>query len=299
MKASETSGVALIAPASLGDLVDRHGGLLDDGLDRALVVRRIGPSDHAGAFELAPVLHARGAARCTTSAAVLLVAQSVASSVGQGRRWVHPEADAVLAALLAAVEEPVFDLVEQGVRIAEGAFIDRGAVLGPGCVVYPGVHVGRDVVIGAGSVVGRPGFGFVDRGEGAPPLRMPHRAGVVLHEGVELGPLCTVDAGVLSPTTIGAHTKIDAQVHLGHGVVIGRGCRIAAQVGFAGSVVVEDDVRIGGQAGIADHVRIGRGARIAAKAGVIGDVPAGAVFAGYPAVARARWLRGHARLYRR
>lgn len=64
-------------------------------------------------------------------------------------------------------------------------------------------------------------------------------------------------------------------------------------------VVIEDDVWIGGQAGIADHCRVRRGARIAAKAGVIGDIDAGAVVAGYPAVARARWLRGHARLYRR
>jgi UDP-3-O-[3-hydroxymyristoyl] glucosamine N-acyltransferase len=55
---------------------------------------------------------------------------------------------------------------------------------------------------------------------------------------------------------------------------------------------------IGGQVGIADHVRVGDGAKIAAKSGVIGDVPANAVVAGYPAVSRARWLRGLAHLYR-
>jgi UDP-3-O-[3-hydroxymyristoyl] glucosamine N-acyltransferase len=43
---------------------------------------------------------------------------------------------------------------------------------------------------------------------------------------------------------------------------------------------------------------IGDGARIAAKSGVIGDVPAGAVVAGYPAQPRARWLRALARLYK-
>ena len=303
MDAPETSGVALIAPASLGALVEQHGGALDDALaaHRDLVVHRLGPSDHAGTFELAPILHARGAARRVTSSPdrVWLVARSVADAVPSGRRWVHPDAEALVATLLAAPDAPKFDLVEPGVRVGEGAFLERGAVLGPNAVIYPGVRVGRDVVIGAGCVVGRPGFGFVDRRDGAPPLRLPHRAGVVLEDGVELGPLCTIDAGVLSPTIIGAHSKLDAQVHVGHGVTIGRGCRVAAQVGFAGSVVVEDDVRIGGQAGIADHVHIGRGARIAAKAGVIGDVPAGAVFAGYPAVARARWLRGHARLYKR
>jgi UDP-3-O-[3-hydroxymyristoyl] glucosamine N-acyltransferase len=55
---------------------------------------------------------------------------------------------------------------------------------------------------------------------------------------------------------------------------------------------------VGGQAGVADHITIGDGARLAAKSGVIGDVPPGAVVAGYPAVARARWLRGLAAMYR-
>jgi UDP-3-O-[3-hydroxymyristoyl] glucosamine N-acyltransferase len=164
-------------------------------------------------------------------------------------------------------------------------------------VIFPRTIIGRDVVIGAGSIIGRVGFGFATD-EAGRALRIPHRAGVHVEDGVELGASCTVDAGVLSATRVGEGTKIDAHVHLGHGVVVGARCRIAAQVGLAGSVVIEDDVWIGGQAGIADHCRIGRGARIAAKAGVIGDVPPRGVFAGYPAVARTRWLRGHARLYR-
>jgi UDP-3-O-[3-hydroxymyristoyl] glucosamine N-acyltransferase len=56
---------------------------------------------------------------------------------------------------------------------------------------------------------------------------------------------------------------------------------------------------VGGQVGIADHVTVGDDARIAAKSGVIGDVPAGAVYGGYPAVPRLRWLRGLAWLYGR
>ena len=57
-------------------------------------------------------------------------------------------------------------------------------------------------------------------------------------------------------------------------------------------------VLVGGQVGIADHLSVGDGAKIAAKSGVIGDVPAGATVAGYPAVERHRWLRGLAELYR-
>jgi UDP-3-O-[3-hydroxymyristoyl] glucosamine N-acyltransferase len=69
-------------------------------------------------------------------------------------------------------------------------------------------------------------------------------------------------------------------------------------VGLAGSVVLGRGVLVGGQAGIADHVTVGNGARIAAKSGVIGDVPAGATYAGYPAVPRVRWLRAFARMLR-
>ena len=53
---------------------------------------------------------------------------------------------------------------------------------------------------------------------------------------------------------------------------------------------------VGGQAGFKDHVSVGAGASVAAKSGVIGDIPAGATVAGFPAVSRWRWLRGMAAL---
>jgi UDP-3-O-[3-hydroxymyristoyl] glucosamine N-acyltransferase len=292
-----------IAGGSLAELVSAHGGRLDGALASSISVRSIGASDRGEACDLAPVLHDRGANRLLASARVWLVAEPVASRVPEGSRWIHPRADRVLAALLATSEVPSpssasvsFRLVS-GAHVAEGVAVPSDACIEPGAVIFPNVRLGARVRIGASAVVGRVGFGFVDDERGVP-VRVPHLAGVVLRDGVEIGAHASIDAGILAPTELGEETKLDAHVHVGHGVVVGARCRMAAQVGLAGSVVVEDDVWIGGQAGIADHCRIGRGARIAAKAGVIGDVPAGAVFAGYPAVARARWLRGHAKLYR-
>ncbi len=301
-----------IATATIGALVDAYGGTLDAGIPREFLIHRLGPSDRYGDYALAPVLHERGAIGLVHPDAWLLVAQAVAGRAPAGRRWIHPRAELVLAQLLTLetnepepfVEAPVHPsahvtsaIVEPGARIGRDVVIGPGSRVETGAIVHPGVVLGARVIIGAGSIVGRRGFGYVDR-PGTSPIRLPHRAGVVLGDDVEIGALCTIDAGILAPTSIDARTKLDAQVHVGHGVRLGQDVRVAAQVGFAGSVVVEDDVRIGGQAGIADHVCIGKGARIAAKAGVIGDVPAGAVFAGYPAVARGRWLRGYARLYR-
>ncbi len=126
---------------------------------------------------------------------------------------------------------------------------------------------------------------------------MPQLGGVVIEDDVTIGPLCTIDAGTLSPTRIRRGAKLDAHVHVGHNAEIGEGSIVAAQCGFAGSVKIGRGVLVGGQVGIADHVTVGDGARIAAKSGVIGDVPPGATVAGYPAVPRMRWLRALAKLY--
>jgi UDP-3-O-[3-hydroxymyristoyl] glucosamine N-acyltransferase len=192
-------------------------------------------------------------------------------------------------------------VVAPGARIGAGAALGDDVVVGCHAVVHPRVTIGARATIGDGAVVGREGFGFADarEGDGVRAVRLRHLAGVRIGDDVEIGALCTIDAGVLTTTTIGDGTKIDAHVHVGHGVAIGARCRIAAQTGFAGSARIGDDVFIGGQVGVGDHVSIGDRARIAGKAGVIGDVDDDAIVAGYPAVARTRWLRGHARLYRR
>ncbi len=294
-------GVAIEPATTLASLLDTHGGTLDSGLDPRLVVRRIGPSDRASDAELAPVLHERGRARLATHAPVLLVDASVAGGIAAGRRWVHPRAEVVLATLLAVVDDaPRFVAGPLGAWIDARVSLPPDVQLGPNVVIHAGVSLGRGVRVGAGAVIGRRGFGYLATPDASGRVvPMPHRTGVVVEDDVEIGALATIDAGVLHPTRIGRGSLLDAHVHVGHGAELGARVRAAAQVGIAGSVRIDDDVWIGGQAGFADHVHVGRGARIAAKAGVIGDVPAGAVFAGYPAIERGRWLRALARSLRR
>jgi UDP-3-O-[3-hydroxymyristoyl] glucosamine N-acyltransferase len=177
------------------------------------------------------------------------------------------------------------------------ALVGEGSSVAPTAVLGPRVVIGARVVVGAGSVIGHPGFGWATGPTGAV-RAVPPLGGVFLEDDVVIGPLCTVDAGTLGPTRIRRGAKLDAHVHVGHNGDIGEGTIVAAQCGFAGSVKIGRGVLVGGQVGVADHVTIGDGARIAAKSGVIGDVPPGAVVAGYPAVPRARWLRGLAALYR-
>ncbi len=314
---ARAEGLCISPPVALAVLAERHGGVVDVE-SRSTLVGRIASLEEAAAGALSPLTsrrHLALALRAVRSlGAVLLVDGELASFVPEGRRWVHAHAAWALAGILSelapvrsdgalgdrAIVEPGAELGE-GVSIGPGALVMAGARIGAGsivephAVVFPRVQTGARVVIGAGAVVGRAGFGWAT-GPGGELRRIPQLGGVRIEDDVEIGPLATVDAGTLGPTVLERAVKLDAHVHVGHNVVVGQGTLVAAQSGFAGSVRIGRGVRVGGQAGIADHARVGDGAQIGAKSGVIGDIAAGSVVAGYPAVTRVRWLRGFARL---
>ena len=100
---------------------------------------------------------------------------------------------------------------------------------------------------------------------------------------MEIGAGCTINRGVSGESVIGEGTKIDCQVHVGHGVVIGKNCLIAAQVGIAGKTIIGDNCVIYGQAGIAQNVMIGDNSVILAKSGVSKDLRGNKTYFGYPA----------------
>jgi UDP-3-O-[3-hydroxymyristoyl] glucosamine N-acyltransferase len=274
---------------TLGALAARLGGRVF--ASPSLTPARVVPVGVAGEGDLAPVLasrYVRAAREAEARGAVLLLDASLAGALaGHPRVWMHVHATWALAGLLDDAVVPDAPPV-----VGEGSTIAPSAVLGPRVVL------GARVRIGAGAVVGHPGFGWAHGPSGAV-RAVPQLGGVEIDDDVSIGPLCTVDAGTLAPTRIRRGAKLDAHVHVGHNADIGEGTILAAQCGLAGSVTLGRGVLVGGQAGFADHVTVGDGARVAAKSGVIGDVPPGAVVAGYPAVARARWLRGLASLYRR
>jgi UDP-3-O-[3-hydroxymyristoyl] glucosamine N-acyltransferase len=186
-------------------------------------------------------------------------------------------------------------------RIGPGAIVGSGVVIGPDCRI--GAHaslsyalLGRRVYVYPGARVGQEGFGFATTKTGF--LTVPQLARVILEDDVEVGANTTIDRGSTRDTIIGAGSRLDNLVQIGHNVVIGRNCVVVAQVGIAGSTELGDFVQIGGQAGIAGHLRIGNGARIGAQSGVISDVPAGAAMWGTPADLKSVFLRQVATLKR-
>jgi UDP-3-O-[3-hydroxymyristoyl] glucosamine N-acyltransferase len=171
-------------------------------------------------------------------------------------------------------------------RIGASAIIGDGVVLGPDCRI--GAHVslshallGTRVTVYPGARIGQDGFGFAI--SGGEFLSVPQIGRVILQDDVEIGANTTIDRGSMHDTVIGAGSRLDNLVQIGHNVRVGRGCVIVSQAGISGSTILEDHVMVAGQAGLIGHLRVGRKARIGAQAGVMSDVPAGADVVGSPA----------------
>lgn len=188
-----------------------------------------------------------------------------------------------------------------GCRIGPYTSIGRGVQIGPDCRI--GAHVsishallGARVILHPGVRIGQEGFSFAHTKTGF--LTIPQLGLVLLEDDVEIGANSTVDRGSAQNTVIGAGTRIDNLVQIGHNVRLGRCCVIVAQVGISGSTVLEDYVQVGGQAAFTGHVRIGRGAQVGAQAGVIGNIAPGAIVLGSPAQPRHDFFRQVATLKR-
>ena len=182
--------------------------------------------------------------------------------------------------------------IHAAVTLGDGVIIGADCIVHPGVVAYAGTVLGDRVQVHGGAVLGSDGFGYVFR-DGAHD-KVVHVGGCVLESDVEVGANTTIDRGSVGDTVIGAGTKIDNLVQVGHNVRLGRMCLVMAQVGISGSTRIGDGVVIAGQAGLAGHITIGAGARIAGQAGVIGDVPPGETWSGYPARPHREALRAQA-----
>ena len=169
------------------------------------------------------------------------------------------------------------------VQIGEGCELHAGAVL------HPGTRLGRGCVVHSNAVIGSEGFGFVPTASGW--RKMPQTGLVVLEDGVEVGCGSTIDRPSVGETRIGAGTKIDNLVHIGHGVITGQGCALAAQVGIAGGARLGNGVILAGQVGLANKAVMGDRSIASSKSGVHGEVAAGEVVSGYPAIPNRLWLR--------
>ena len=230
----------------------------------------------------------------------------------------HPPAPVRPGVHPAAVVEPGAS-VDATAEIGPCAVVGAGAQVGPRCRVGAGAVIGSNVVLGAdtrvgvlasishavvgervhiypGARIGQEGFGFATTATGF--LTVPQLGRVLLEDDVEVGANSTVDRGSTQDTVIGAGSRLDNLVQIGHNVRLGRCCVVVAQAGISGSTVLEDFVVVAAQAGLTGHLRIGRKARVGAQAGVMSDVEAGHDIVGSPAMPVREFFRNVAVLRR-
>lgn len=191
--------------------------------------------------------------------------------------------------------------------IGERCVVEEGVTIHPQVTLYPGVRIGRDTVIHAGAViredcvigpgsviqngavVGSDGFGYIgiaDRGL----VPVPQIGTVITGAQVDVGANSCIDRATLGTTRIGALTKIDNLVQIGHNTKIGKQTIICGKVGVAGSCTIGDGVVLGGGVGVADHMTIGSRVRVGGGGAVMNDITTPGDYLGSPAVPAREWF---------
>ena len=313
-------------PYRLSELAEALGAELQGG-DPATEIRGVAGIEEAGPDQLTFVANPRYAALArTTHAAAVLVEPEFADLATPTLRTRQPYL-AFARAIELFYQPPAYPpgihstasidpaaTIGQQAHIGAYAVIMQGAVVGdfatilPHAVIYPharaGAHllmhshsvlrefcvVGDHVILQNGAIIGADGFGYAPEAD-----RSWHKivqsGRVVLEDGVEVQAHACVDRASIGETRIGAGTKIDNLVQVGHGSTVGRNTLLCAQTGLAGSTTIGNGVILAGQVGVAGHCTVGDGVVVTAQSGVPGDVEPGKIVSGYPAVENRRWLR--------
>jgi UDP-3-O-[3-hydroxymyristoyl] glucosamine N-acyltransferase len=163
--------------------------------------------------------------------------------------------------------------------------IGKNSIIHPNVVILDHCIIGDHVIIQAATVIGSDAFYYNRKTSRDIHYKKMNSCGrVVIEDYVEIGAGCTIDRGVSGDTVIGAGTKIDNLVHIGHDTEVGKNCLFAGQVGIAGATQIEDEVILWGQVGVSKTLTIGKGAVLYAQSGAPASLDGGKNYFGSPAV---------------
>ncbi len=295
--------------------------------DSRFRIERFAPLEKAGPSDTSFYIGERfTAALSATKAGAILCGTELSNILAN--QLVVDDPHLAFARLMQALSEPVPTVSERhpsafihekatvGENVSIGPFchVDEGTVLGSGCRLVSHVYIGKDVHIGKnclfhshvtvrencrignrvilqdGCRIGADGYGFA-RNENGRYEKIPQLGIVRIEDDVEIGANACVDRATFGETVVGRGTKTDNLIQIGHNCFVGSDCLLVAQVGLAGSVELDHHVTLAGQVGVSDHLHIGEGAVVGGKSGVTRDVPAHAVYTGYPAMHHKEWKK--------
>lgn len=177
-----------------------------------------------------------------------------------------------------------FVTIYRHARIGDDFFAHAHSVVREGC------QIGNRVILQNGAIVGGDGFGFAKRADGTW-HKMLQSGPAVVEDDVEIQANACVDRATVGETRIRRGAKIDDLVLVGHACEVGENTLLCGQVGLAGSTQIGNNCILAGQVGCAGHLTIGEGAIITSQSGVPNDVPARAIYSGYPATDNRQWLK--------
>ncbi|MCX7728711.1 MAG: UDP-3-O-(3-hydroxymyristoyl)glucosamine N-acyltransferase [Bacteroidia bacterium] len=172
-------------------------------------------------------------------------------------------------------------IIFPNVYIGNNVIIGDHTIIYPNTVIYDNCVIGNHVKIHANCTIGADAFYYKKHPDSFEQLETC--GNVCIEDYVHIGANCTIDKGVTSSTIIGAHTKLDNHVHVGHDTKIGKRCLIAAHTGIAGATTIGDYVTIWGQVGISSGIHIGNNVTILAQSGVGENISDGQTYFGSPA----------------
>ncbi len=172
-------------------------------------------------------------------------------------------------------------VLHANVYVGSDVIIGCDSVLCSGVAVMQNCKIGKRVIIGPNSVIGFEGFGHYTKAGVHNTIR--HIGDVIIEDDVELGACTCVDRAKFASTVIGAGSKIDNLVQVGHNVQMGRGCLLCGQVGVAGSVTFGDYVVVGGATVFRDGITVGNQVQCAGSSAIGGDIEDHEIVAGTPA----------------
>jgi len=177
-----------------------------------------------------------------------------------------------------------FVAIYRGARIGDDFFAHAHVCVREEC------RIGNRVLLQNGVVVGSDGFGFARQADGR--WYKILQAGItVIEDDVEIQAHSAIDRATVGETHIGRGAKIDNLVQVGHACNVGEDTLLCGQVGLAGTTRIGNRCILAGQVGTAGHLTIGDGATLTAQSGVPTDVPAGAIYSGYPAMENPAWRK--------
>lgn len=260
-----------------------------------------------------------------TKACAIITAQPISQC--QAIQLIHPNPYAAMAEVSTLLNPPTHSFsgisplayidksanIHSSATIYPHAFIDKNTSIGKNTVIYPhayigqGCQIGEDtivhanvsiqsqcflgnrVIIQSGVVIGGDGFGFAPTATDI--KKIPQLGIVIIEDDVEIGANTTIDRATFDQTIIKKGCKIDAQVHIGHNVVVGEWSMLCGQVGIAGSATIGSRCIAAGKAGISQGVKIGDRITLGATSAALFDLNEAGEYQGIPAIPSLQWKR--------